>query len=250
MDFKVEKVNGGGVHDRFVVWVQFDGEDVRAAAEFAKAKMPHVNIHSPGGVARTAEEKQRRLVAGKLADHAVRDWLRHYAEGKGLNHVVEEYDAVRKDGFEHPDAWDLRMTAPDETAKTLEVRSSFVHLIDTPSSLIWNEGQSLLGWYTTGAKAFEPHRDLYWQVAFFMRPADVSPQQARKGISVFNGMPGEEGISAVIMGGATRELLEAIGEEALKIAEGAKYMVIRPMARAFCAGAMTRLTFGLEPMPS
>ncbi|MDR6144891.1 hypothetical protein QE363_000684 [Sphingomonas sp. SORGH_AS870] len=123
----------------------FDGDDLDRARHIAMRKVDLVNVNSPGGSPRERDVRLRRLVAGKLADHAVRRILERYYQKNEMRWTVEEYDEIRADDFQDADPWDLRCF--DDTGRCLlvEVRSSFVHWLKSADRLRNNDRQSLLG---------------------------------------------------------------------------------------------------------
>ena len=107
----------------------FDERDMERARYFAERKVDLVDVHSPGGDPRPRDVRLRRLVAGKLADHAVLHLMTRFYAKHEPGFMVEEYDQIRTDQFERPDPWDLRCIDPQGNELLVEVRSSFVHRI-------------------------------------------------------------------------------------------------------------------------
>ena len=218
--------------------VVFDRDDLDCARQVAIRKVDLVNVDSPGGSPRNRDVRLRRLVAGKLADHAVRRILERYYRKNGKRWAVEEYDEVRTDGFRDADPWDLRCF--DDTGRSLlvEVRSSFVHRLNSAYRLQNNHRQSLLGPYATASKPGEQPKDLFWQVAFFNVPAD---EGAGAPNPPFFGDHRDRHVSATVMGGGERQLFERIGTTQ-SLVEGAAYRVISPMSAGRTVGQMLRLS--------
>jgi hypothetical protein len=245
MRFLVEEMASAIRGQCHVVRVDFSSDDLASAVRIAEAKAPYVAAAAPNGRRRSPEVQLRRLVAGKLADHAVLNWLRHYANHRELEYDILEYDEVRDDEFRNPDLWDAELiNRKTGECRLVEIRSSFVHFIKDPASLLDNVNQSVLGWYVTQNKSHEPRRDFYWQVAFFMRPLDVPVESARKGIPVFRGQLGEDQVFAYIMAGATRDDLKSpTAQDVTNRADGAVYRSISPMAAARSIDIMTPLVF-------
>ncbi|MEG8026203.1 hypothetical protein QP162_20855, partial [Sphingomonas aurantiaca] len=219
----------------------FDREDLDRARQIALQKVDSVNINSPGGSPRTREVRLRRLVAGKLADHAVKEVLERYFRRFARNWSVEEFDEVRQDNFLYPDPWDLRCFDQEEHVRLVEVRSSFVHWLKEIDTLRKLPKQSLLGPYATSSKIAEAQKDLFWQVAFFNIPDD---ERSGSGNASFFGDHRDGTIQAVVMGGGERDLFERTGTVQREIAEGAAYLTIRPMSAGRTVDQMLRLTIG------
>lgn len=190
------------------VRVSFNEEDIARARHLAARKVNLVDIHSPGGDRRSHDVRLRRLVAGKLADHAVAQLLTLYYARNAPLFWVQEYDDVRTDQFKQPDPWDLRCIDPKGNSRMVEVRSSFVHRLNNAERLWTHPRQSLLGPYRTAAKSMEAAKDLFWQVAFLRVPVD----EGDRGFNLpFQGDARDLPLDAYVMGGGESELFDRIG---------------------------------------
>ncbi|SFO44962.1 hypothetical protein SAMN05428984_4297 [Sphingomonas sp. OK281] len=229
------------------VEVLFEPEDLVGPMRMAELKVDMINVHSPRGHARPRDVRLRRLVAGKLADHAVRYLLARFMRRRATDWRVEEYDEIRTDNFRDSDPWDLRCVGPGNRSILLEVRSSFVHWLSDAHALHRHPSQSLLGPYATGSKPGERMKDLFWQVAFFRVPSD-EPSRAKN--RPFFGDERDLPLSATIMGGGELQLFDRIGFDERRMAEGANYRVIQPMSDGRSVGEMLRLSVTPEPISS
>src|SRR5690348_12931133 len=110
-------------HAHVVIRAEFDATDIAAAAGVADHKLQHINVHSPGGVARKPSVIRSRIISGKLADYAVKEVLKQEVASKGLALTVAEYDEIRTDNWVSPDEFDLRVNNATKQWM-VEVRSS------------------------------------------------------------------------------------------------------------------------------
>ena len=151
-----------------VVKVIFDSFDIQNAFLVANNKTAFINAHNPGGILRPVNVIHSRIVAGKLADAAVKQMLQS-AISSNLQTpwpVVTEYDENRADNFQFPDPFDLQITnVSTGHRETVEVRSSFAYRLAPESKII--SKLSTYGWYTSASKNIEEPRDWYWQVVYY-----------------------------------------------------------------------------------
>lgn len=191
-----------------VVEVSFDTQDIENARQIVHKKIDYVDVHSPAGVEREEDVIKCRLLAGKLADHAVKyaieQSIGHYAS----EHKVIEYDLIRTDQFKNPDPFDLAVQFEQNELVELEVRSSFCYKLGPLSNII-NKFSSY-GFYTTRTKPNEPKKDIYWQVVFYNVPYDLSGDEDRiEEINIFEDDIESGNLKAYIVGGGARALFES-----------------------------------------
>jgi hypothetical protein len=221
----------GGI-DHVVVEVAFEQQDIATATAVADAKVNYINVHSPGGIRRSPAVIRNRIIAGKLADAAVFRLIRHRIRVENLEQVfsVLEYDAVRADGFQYADPFDLELCRYGQPAsETIEVRSSFSYRLAPAENIV--KKLSIYGWYTSYNKPVEPPRDWYWQVIFYLRPQDI-PQDDGPNVGVFEEELAKGTVTAYVVGGASRALLESKGVTR-KDQDDAFYQAITPI----CGGS-------------
>lgn len=200
-------------NDHWIVNVAFDEADVLRAQETARAKVKHVNVHSPGGIHRTQTVIENRITAGKLADLAVLSLIKRSIEKFNLKDRFSafEYDAQRTDNYRDPDPYDLLLTDSSNSQKSaIEVRSSFCYMLPDPILII--NKLSIYGWYTSANKAVEPPKDWYWQVIFHSRPEDIpEPNRVAVPIPVFEQTLRDFSTTCIVVGGSTHAALKANG---------------------------------------
>lgn len=220
----------------------FDEADIERAKQIARAKLDFTDVHSPGGQIRSRAVVYSRIVAGKLADAAVAAIIRGGLDQTDFPAEVIEYDAIRTDGYREPDEFDLQVRLGDIT-RDVEIRSSFSYRVWTPPRML--HAMSVYGWYTSGSKAVEPHREYYWQVLYHLRPEDIQFAADAKPpwpmLKTFEDAVRQRDVSAYVVGGATRTLLSDDARACVRRdQEGAEYRAIHPAATAFDVDEMVQ----------
>src|SRR5690606_18763414 len=152
-----------------------------------------------------------RIIAGKLADSAGLAMNEQCIAYWGLSelYVVREYDKHRSDYFENSDPYDLEIiNFRNQEIKTKEMRSSLCYMLAPVSKIV--EKLSVYGWYTSANKPAEPPRDWYFQVIYYLRPSDIETQFGIN-VGVFEDQLYNGSVTAYVVGGAPRPLLETAG---------------------------------------
>ncbi|MDW5587563.1 hypothetical protein SBW04_06280 [Pseudomonas aeruginosa] len=226
-----------------VIEASFDVNDIRNAAAIAEAKVNFINAHNPGGILRSPDVIKNRIIAGKLADSAVLAMIEQCIAYWGLSdlYAVREYDKHRSDNFENPDPYDLEIiNFRTQEIKTIEVRSSFCYRLAPVSKIV--EKLSVYGWYTSANKPAEPPRDWYFQVIYYLRPSDIENQFGIN-VGVFEDQLYNGSVTAYVVGGAPRPLLETAGINRTD-QDGASYRSIYPVCRAYDCIEMLNAVLG------
>ncbi|MND26709.1 hypothetical protein D3C76_139760 [compost metagenome] len=232
-----------GIGNHSVVEARFSDKDIDSALAIADAKVQFINAHNPGGIRRSPEVIRNRIVAGKLADSAVLTMIEECINYWGLAESlsVREYDKNRVDGFKNPDPYDLELVnLKTGKVETIEVRSSFCYKLAPAKKII--EKLSVYGWYTSANKPVEPPRDWYFQVVYYLRPKDVSSNNDLA-LNVFEEQIEAGAVTAYVVGGASRQLLEAKGVDR-KDQDGASYRAISPVCQASDCIKMLKAVLG------
>jgi len=232
--------NQGNAHSVFEV--KFEASDITKARAIAHSKIAYVNVHNPGGIRRTLDVINNRIIAGKLADFAVLQAIRDSIRLRKIEDRfhVSEYDAGRSDGFQQPDPYDLALAdSTKASVQTIEVRSSFCYRIGRAQNIV--NRLSIYGWYTSFNKIIEPPKDWYWQVIFHSRPKDI-PEPSVEGrppivVPIFEETLTNNSTVGFIVGGSTREFLEKQGI-ARNDQDNAIYQSIFPISTGFDAEEM------------
>lgn len=237
MNIQPKKWNYGHQWNDFVVGVvTFDRNDIDDARVFVEKKIEYVDVHSPAGVVRNIDVIRSRLLAGKLADHAVAAILQSAFRKNGLYAEVQEYDAVRTDDFREPDPYDLAIIATSGKYE-LEVRSSFCYKLAPVENII--NKLSSYGFYTSKTKAYEPPKHFYWQVVFYNIPEDlVGSEGSVDSIKVFEQAVLEGSVVAYVVGGGPRELFESDKAVIRSDQDGAFYHSISPINEGLDCGQL------------
>jgi hypothetical protein len=100
------------------------------------------------------------------------------------------------------------------------------------------------GWYTTKSKRHEPKHDLYWQVVYYLCPADQHKAASAgrgPGVPIFENCVKAGSVTGFIVGGAPRGILEADGV-IRSDQDGARYRAIYPICFAYDAEKMAETT--------
>ncbi|EKP0299518.1 hypothetical protein [Aeromonas veronii] len=218
--------------------VKFDSVDVARALDIVKKKIDHVNVHSPAGIKRNNEVIESRLLAGKLADHAVEYLINKCIIKKNLPFIVQEYDSVRCDNFISPDPYDI-LVYGNNMRYEVEVRSSFCYRLRDKESIL--DKLSCYGFYTSKTKGYEPLKDYYWQVVFHNVPRDIS--NAGDGLNVvrvFEDDVRNKCLEAYIVGGGPRSIFLSDQSEVRKDQDGAFYQSIYPISNGFDCDMLLR----------
>jgi hypothetical protein len=211
--------------------VNFDQNDINQAAAIAAQKLAHINIHSPAGRPRPPQVIRSRIIGGKLADAAVKEWLQQRITMRASGHNLYEYDLIRDDNFVNPDEFDLCLAKDGEEPTDIEVRSSFCYRLAPVDNML--NKFSIYGWYTTRTKANEHHHDWYWQFVYYLRPRDISRQHGWPQIPVFDDHVDAGSVTGYIVGGASKAMLEDKTRSSIRgDQDGAFYESISPI----CAG--------------
>ena len=242
MKFSAKKWKCEGDKDHVVIEVAFDAADIKAASDVADAKVGFINVHNPGGIRRSPCVIRNRIIAGKLADAAVADLLNRRIAKSGLPFSVNEYDKLRTDGFEYPDPYDLELDKQGNT-ETIEVRSSFCYRLAPPDKIV--KKLSIYGWYTSANKPAEPPRDWYWQVIYYLRPRDIA-QNGGPPVDIFEDELETGALVGYIVGGASRDLLKAIGKSRTD-QDDALYCAISPICAGLDYWGMVGAMLGVTP---
>lgn len=232
-------------NDHVVIKTTFEQQDIAAAMVVADAKVNYINVHSPGGIQRHPTVIRNRIIAGKLADAAVCRLIRHRIKASNLEQMfsVSEYDAVRTDGFQYADPYDLELLRHGQPeAETIEVRSSFSYRLAPVENIV--KKLSIYGWYTSYNKPVEPPRDWYWQVIYYLRPQDC-PQDGGPSVGIFEEELDRGEVIAYVVGGASRALLQATGVTR-KDQDEAYYQAITPICDGFDYWGMVKAMFGVS----
>jgi hypothetical protein len=226
-----------------VVEAIFDHDDIAEATEIAAAKMHYTNSHNPGGIVRPPEVIKNRIIAGKLADFAVREMISRCIDRwhLGSDFQVFEYDSCRTDNFEYRDPCDLELTNKrSQQSQTIEVRSSFCYRLAPVTKI--TEKLSVYGWYTSENKPIEPPRDWYFQVVYYLRPRDITDERGIK-VDIFEDRIEADSVTAYVVGGASQEMLHNKGINRTD-QDGANYQAIFPICQANDCRAMLNAIFG------
>jgi hypothetical protein len=226
-----------------VTEVTFDHSDIDRARQIAVAKVNHINSHNPGGIRRPPHVIEIRIIAGKLADFAVREMIgqciHHWDLGAAFR--LDEYDSGRTDNFENPDPYDLELTnLTSRQSQTIEVRSSFSYRLKPVTKIA--EKLSIYGWYTSANKPIEPERDWYFQVVYYLRPRDV-PDEYGIPVPVFEDQLETGSVTAYVVGGANQELLQQKGIDRTDH-DGANYRAIFPICKGQDCSSMLHAILG------
>ena len=226
-----------------VVVATFNANDIRHAVAIAEAKVNFINVHNPGGIIRSPGVIKNRIIAGKLADSAVLAMIEQCIAYWGLSdqYAVREYDMHRSDNFVNPDPYDLEIiNFSTKEIKTIEVRSSFCYRLAPASKIV--EKLSVYGWYTSANKPAEPPRDWYFQVIYYLRPSDIENHFGLN-VDVFEDQLDNDSVTAYVVGGAPRALLETAGINRTD-QDGASYRSIYPVCRAYDCIEMLNAVLG------
>ncbi len=213
-----------------VMRVDFSNHDIDQARQIAEQKIQYINVHSPGGVKRTPEIVRSRIIAGKLADYAVKELLIKEIELRGSQISVREYDEIRSDEFRKPDLYDLQIIGNQNT-RDVEVRSSFSYILSDEKRIIHR--LSIYGWYVSYNKPIEPPRDFYWQVIYYLRPHNIAKSINWPDVPIFEDRIDAGAVSGYVVGGATRSMLHDTMLSAVrKDQDNAFYQAVSPI----CSG--------------
>lgn len=225
---------------KFIVGiVQFEFSDIERAKAIVNKKISHVDIHSPAGVKRSRDVIYSRLLAGKLADHAVEFLLKSCIAKNSLNYKIQEYDSVRNDNFLHPDPYDILIIG-QSLSYELEVRSSFCYLIKEEKLLI--DKLSIYGFYTSRTKSFEPPKDYYWQVVFYNKPKDLVQTEDFSAATIFEDDIINGCLEAYIVGGGPRSMFQSDKAVIRSDQDGAYYHSIFPISNGYdCAELLNQI---------
>ncbi|OMO20925.1 hypothetical protein [Vibrio lentus] len=240
MQIRPEKWSFGNQSKDFLIGVvTFCHADIAAAADIVEKKIKYVDVHSPAGVARNIDVIRSRLLAGKLADHAVAGLIEKAIKKKGIDCRVQEYDAIRDDDFKKPDPYDLALVSEGGFFE-LEVRSSFCYKL-APLENIINKLSSY-GFYTTRTKQHEPPKDYYWQVVFYNVPNDLINTEGRlDSVELFENDVINENLVAYVVGGGPRSLFESENAVIRSDQDGAFYHSISPIKNGLDCGQLVNL---------
>lgn len=220
----------GNGHDHNVVTVNFDKGDIQRAAKVAEQKARFINVHNPGGKLRNADVIRSRIIAGKLADAAVLQFIEQEVKHRNLQYGLEEYDQTRTDSFREPDSYDLLIIKSDQQRSEIEVRSSFCYRLAPPNRMV--QKLSIYGWYTSANKSAEKPHDWYWQFFYYLRPRDIIPPKEENwpNVGIFEDRLKAEMLTGYIVGGASRQLFEDDGRASERCdQDGATYRAIYPI---------------------
>lgn len=246
MKFKKHNWPSNG-QSHIVVEVNFEKKDIDRALRIANSKLDHIDVHSPGGIARPAGIIKSRLIAGKLADFAVEALLNNSISKRDLNLLIEEYDSVREDNFLNPDPFDLRLVSSDKYHEIceIEVRSSFCYKLAPVQKIV--DKLSIYGWYTSHNKPTEPMKDLYWQVIYYSVPADISDNASVEGLNVFDEQIENGECSAFIVGGCTQDMLtNKTLSSTRRDQDNAYYQSISPISKGLDCQKLINAMFDFE----
>lgn len=196
-------------------------------------------LHVNPTLARDAARKRRKetvetnSIAGIIAEYCWRYWLN--VEAKRLKINVLARSAVFKSIDKHVD---ISIIYPDNTLKTVEVRSSFPYTgLQNAVCKVFD----IIGWYVNPVKTKEIRKDFYARVLY---PFHISEFRNRLRGNSF---------STFLAGGATRSLLEKSPYsknkvfiprddiDALVSSQLGKYQVIKPIINAYDTVNITNL---------
>ncbi|HCD1106131.1 hypothetical protein XV92_01780 [Vibrio metoecus] len=215
-------------NDFIVAVVEFEQSDIEYAKSLVERKIQYVDVHSPAGVVRNIDVIRSRLLAGKLADHAVAGILNSAIQKSGKKANVIEYDAIRTDDFKEADPYDLAIQEATGSYE-LEVRSSFCYKLAPVENII--NKLSSYGFYTTKTKSYEPPKDFYWQVVFYNVPKDLAGSEGViNSIKVFENTVEDIAVVAYVVGGGPRDLFESEKAKIRSDQDGAFYHSISPIS--------------------
>ncbi len=219
--------------------VQFESIDIERATFIVNKKISHVDIHSPAGIKRSRDVIFSRLLAGKLADHAVEFLLKSCISKNDLNYKIQEYDSVRNDNFLNPDPYDILIVGSNFNYE-IEVRSSFCYRLKDKELLI--DKLSSYGFYTSRTKTFEPPKDFYWQVVFYNKPRDLVQLGDFSAATIFEDDIINGCLEAYIVGGGPRSMFQSDTAVIRSDQDGAYYHSIFPISNGYdCAELLNQI---------
>jgi hypothetical protein len=195
------------IYDHTICYAQYDDADLEFARTQAQAKAPFTNIHNPAARRRSPTQVMNSQLLGTLADLACSNLLQQYFYEQGTRLVAERYDDVRTDNFRDPHPYSIRIMTPDRVVLAdIEVRSSVCNKVSVERMLqIWH----VLGWYETAIRDPEnPPLDFYMRPIYHFNRF----KQETYSIDDVELYLANRDLDLYIVGGATREQLQQLGE--------------------------------------
>ena len=126
--------------------------------------------------------------------------------------------------------------------QALEIGASYS--VGGLGKVISREASNLKIGYTSYNKPVEPPRDWYWQVIYYLRPQDC-PQDGGPNVGVFEEELAKGMVTAYVVGGASRALLEATGVTR-RDQDDAFYQAITPICDGLDYWGMVTAMFGIN----
>jgi hypothetical protein len=213
-----------------VAAVRFEPDDIELLIVLQRAEelAAGVNVHAPGGRARTPDEIRRASIAWLVAEAAFTAYLRLVIASHRLANV-----SVWSAGY-NPASEQIDLDVHrDGTLFPIEMRSS--HAYKTSEARIYNAVFSVIGWYSHRHKPGETPKPFYARALFHFPPEEIDVRA-------------QSGIEVRLVGGATREMLEGPlgGFESFK-QERATYRTIKPITAALDIVDFADVVLGVSP---
>ena len=187
-----------------------------------------VNPYDPGHAIRSSEQIKRRCICGFLAEITLRMLLKqqiseHNIDAKLLSsHTITE-------GPKLGSQIDIPIKI-NNVRKEIEVRSSFPY---SSINVVITKLFDIIGWYQSPSKPMEYKKDYYLRVLYNFKEEDA-----------MNHINTE--IALHFVGGATRGMLEELGNWNDFDQQGAKYKSIKPICKGLDAIQIMNMIFSRQ----
>ncbi len=193
------------------IQVSFSNDDAVLVEELKERALQLSNVVRPedlGGWHRDDYTKYCRCLVGVIAESAFRLCVMKFSGSSNIrfNHlqIGSSLEQI-----------DVRVVVGERPVE-VEVRSSCSY--KTSFERVFTGAFSIIGWYRTSTKRSEKIKDYYVQVVFLFDSAEIEKQL-------------EQGLVLYFAAGASRKLLEAIGEWSDLDQPGAEFRIIKPIVK-------------------
>lgn len=199
---------------KYLKFTYFASEDKKLLEELSQKATDlakKVNIHSPGGYKRNFTNRYWANLGGVIAENSTKQYLEKLIkENKVDASIVSSEYYIAKDHV------DLAILVND-SPKRIEVRSSFGY--KTSFNRYFEGAFSTIGWYISGHKAQEDKKDYYFFGFHHYAPQEITAKLKDK-------------LVFYLIGAASKETLEKIGQDDNLKQYNAKFRIIKPIIRA------------------
>ncbi|WEZ71220.1 hypothetical protein [Bacillus altitudinis] len=195
----------------------------QTALQKALVLAEQLNPNGPDGKLRPIEKRETMAFTGAIAELVVLDYL-----NECFKSVVPQGDVVAspvpgilktKNSFNQIDIQVSKKSSGKSA--TIEVRSSNTFKKNTYE--MYNQDQSLVGWYVTANKSKEIKKDFYIML-YFRHSADALQDI----------MQGKKPLTVQVAAGASKAFIEQNGtNSSLKMGSSAQYCIINPIVKAY-----------------